>query len=125
MSESAVAEEKRLSVISVRCRDHTYLVPFNLIETIQTAPVVMPVPDSPEEVIGIAIHQGKTIPYLYLDAEEMEFQPVKCGILLKQRDGREIGMAVDEIGDLSEVSHQALEEQSEGLKYQIWRELLL
>ena len=120
----AETEEEKVPGISVGIGERIYLVPFERIDAIQEAPVVIPVPDSSQEVIGITVYEGQTVAYLRLDEERTLSSAVKCGILLKYGDGRRIGMAVDEIGDMCEISRQELKEQAEGLKYQIWREIL-
>ena len=123
--QKAEAEEEKVSSILVGGRGRNYIVPFERIVVIQKEPVVVPVPDSPAEVIGITIYEGRTVPYLRLDEEQTLPSEVKCGILLKYGDNRRVGMAVEEIGEMYQVPLKELEEQSKGLKYQIWKEILV
>lgn len=109
-------EENKIPCIRIGYGGESYLVPLNLLEKVQAGPVIIPVPDAPEHVSGISIYQGEVIPYLNLTGDRRADREMRCGILIRSEGGDIIGVAADEVGELTEAAHEELEAQADRVK---------
>ncbi|MGI6069009.1 MAG: chemotaxis protein CheW [Blautia sp.] len=114
-----------IECLKVVHRNRNYYIPLCYMERILMEPVVVPVPEADEGIMGISMLDGQMIPYLMLESREplSVDESIACGVILKtDTDGR-FGIGVDEIKEVCRLSLEEIEGQISDMTQRLWKEL--
>ena len=99
--------------------------PMKRLEAVRAFPVIVRVPEGPEDLVGISPYEGRLVPYYRVtsgpaEQESTDGRPseIRCGILF-QTGAVLIGIAADEISGETAISAEELEEQMPGRLWEL------
>lgn len=115
-------EEKRQSTRKLVCVEiysegERFLLPVAYIEAVIGDPVVVPVPEAGDQILGISLFEKKVVVYYHLSDQMNGYKDrIKCGIIIKTERCYK-GVAAEEVSEELTISASEWQKQiTENLK---------
>lgn len=93
-------EAQELSYVKIYAGGKDYYILVDRIKLVALDPVIVPVPDAPEGIIGISIYKDTIVPYLDLHTEETyEQRRAQIAVIVSLDDKSLIGVLADRVSE--------------------------